>query len=115
AQERDVSLVIYVAERLQVPVGKRAHAPEEPCVDVVLRKAMEQSLQRPCVGRASRTYHNLGTVLHRDDTFLVDGIGGLGGEILAGPNVAQFFGCCEQLLTPTWIRDLDQCQCSLPN
>jgi len=115
AQERDVGLVVYVAQRLQLPVGKRAYAAEEPCVDVVLCKAMEQSLQGLCVSGASRTYHDLGAVLHRDDPFLVDGIGGVGGEILVGSNVAQFFGRCEQLLTPTWMRDLDQCQCSFPN
>src|SRR5262245_9985577 len=113
--DRHVSLVVYVAKRLQLRVGKRAYAPEEPCVDVVLRKAMKQSLQRPRVGGASRTNHNLGAVLQCDVPLLVNGISDLGGEILVAPHVAQFFGCFKQLFTPTWMRDFDQCEGSLAN
>src|SRR5262249_59379664 len=51
-EESDLGLVVYVAQRLEVPVGQRAQAPKEPRIDVVLRKAMEQSLQRSSVGRA---------------------------------------------------------------
>src|SRR5262249_7729573 len=95
--------------------GKRTHAPEEPRVDVVLRKAMEQSLQRTCIGGTGRTYRNLGAVLQCDDPLLVNGISDLRREILVDPNIAQFFGRFKQLFTPTWMRDFDQCQCSLAN
>src|SRR5262245_22967226 len=80
-----------------------------------MRKTMEQSLQRPCVGGASRTNHNLGAALQCDDAFLVNGISDLGGEILVAPHIAQFFGCFKQLFPPTWMRDLNQCECSLAN
>src|SRR5258707_7778424 len=74
---------------------------------------MEQSLQRPRVSGASRTYHDLRPVLQRDDALLMHGICGLGGEILIRPNVAQLLGCRQQALAPTWMRDLDQCHRSL--
>jgi hypothetical protein len=83
-----LALVVYVTERLQFRVGKRTNAPEEPCVDVILRKAMEQSLQSTCIRGEGRTYSNVGAGLKGDDTLLVNGIGGSGGEILIGPNRA---------------------------
>src|SRR5262245_19843439 len=76
---------------------------------------MEQSLQRTCIGGAGRMYPDRGAVLQCDDPLLVNGISDLGGEILVGPNITQFFCCLKQLFTPTWMRNLDQCQCSLTN
>src|SRR5262249_7645184 len=61
--DRHVSLVVYVAKRLQFPVGTRGYARKNPFEDVSLRKAMKQSLYCPCIGGASRTYHTLGAVL----------------------------------------------------
>src|SRR5262245_24710849 len=107
--------MVYVTKRLQIRVGKRTHAAEESRIDVVLRKTMEQSLQRTCIGGTSRTYRNLGAVLQCDNAFLFNGISGLGGEILVAPHIAQFFGCFEQLFTPTWMRDFDQCEGSIAN
>ena len=76
---------------------------------------MEQSLERSRVGRASRTNHDLDFVLQRDDAFLAYRVCSLRSEILVGSNVAQFFGCAQQFLTPTWMCDLDQCHCSFPD
>src|SRR6516165_10218091 len=107
--------MVYVTKRLQLRVGKRTHAPEEPCVDIILRKAMEQSLKRICIGGAGRTYRNLAAVLQCDLPLLVNGISDLRSEILVAAHIAQFFGCFKQLFPPTWMRDLDQCQGSLAN
>src|SRR5262245_6077253 len=107
--------MVYVTKRLQLRVGKRTHAPEEPCVNIVFRKTMEQSLQRACIGGTGRTYRNLSTVLQCDVPLLVNGISDLGGEILVAPHIAQFFGCLEQIFAPTWMRDLNQGECSLAN
>jgi hypothetical protein len=43
---------------------------------------MEQCLQRPRVGGAGRADQDLGTVLQLDLALLVDGVCGLGGEVL---------------------------------
>src|SRR5262249_8571631 len=107
--------MVYVAQCLQLPICKRTHAPEEPCVDIVRRKAMKQCLQCPCVPGPSRTDHDLHALLEGNDAFLMDGICGLRGEILLRPNVAKLLGCSQQHLAPTWMRYLDQCQRSLPD
>src|SRR5262249_54883731 len=76
---------------------------------------MEQSLQRICIGGTGRTYRNLGTVLQSDVPLLVNGISDLGGKILVAPHIAQFFSCFKQIFAPTWMRDLNQGECSLAN
>src|SRR5262245_2073281 len=76
---------------------------------------MEQSLQRTCIGGTGRTYRNLGAVLQCDVPLLVNGISDPRGEILVAAHIAQFFGCLKQLFPPTWMRDLNQCECSLAN
>ena len=62
-QERDLRLVVHVAERLQLLEGQRAHAPEEPGVDVVRRQAVEQRPQCIRIGGARRPDQDIGAVL----------------------------------------------------
>src|SRR5262249_23232190 len=88
SKKRDLGLMVYVAQRLQLSICKRTYTPEKPCVDVVRREAMKQCLQCPCVPGPSRTDHDLHALLKGNDTFLMDGICGLRGEVLLRPNVA---------------------------